>query len=83
MGRLLEDGRLKGHPYELIPVGLNGVLTGLNKLKDGKASAVKYIYRIEDMRDVTMLGAAAQQETEGPTPGKPHSFSDFPFPSRG
>ncbi|KAI1656088.1 GroES-like protein [Daldinia decipiens] len=52
-GRLLEAGKLKGHPYEVIPGGLNSVLTGLNKLKDGQASGVKYVYRIEESGDVT------------------------------
>jgi NADPH:quinone reductase-like Zn-dependent oxidoreductase len=48
LGRLLQDGRLKAHPYEVIPGGLNGVITGLKNLRDGKASAVKYVYRIEE-----------------------------------
>ncbi|KAI3325841.1 GroES-like protein [Xylariaceae sp. AK1471] len=42
LGRLLEDGRLKPHPFEIIPGGLHGVLTGLQKLRDGEASAVNY-----------------------------------------
>ncbi|KAH8645503.1 zinc-binding oxidoreductase-like protein ToxD [Xylariales sp. PMI_506] len=52
LGRLLEDGRLDAHPYEVIPGGLDGVLTGLQKLRDGKASAVKYVYRIEETENV-------------------------------
>jgi NADPH2:quinone reductase len=48
LGYLLESGRLKAHPYEIIPGGLNGVITGLKNLKEGKASALKYVYRIED-----------------------------------
>jgi NADPH:quinone reductase-like Zn-dependent oxidoreductase len=52
MGHLLEDGRLKCHPYEVIPGGLNGVLTGLKNLKNGKASAIKYVYRIDETGDV-------------------------------
>lgn len=48
LARLLEDGRLTAHPYEVVPGGLNGVLTGLKNLKSGKASAVKYLYRIKE-----------------------------------
>ena len=85
LGRLLEDGRLKAHPYEVIPGGLNGVLIGLQKLKDGKASAVKYVYRIEDTEDAPMLGAASAQETGGQPLGSQsrqdsHPLEVFPFP---
>ncbi|KAF2638306.1 groes-like alcohol dehydrogenase [Massarina eburnea CBS 473.64] len=52
LGRLLADGRLKAHPYEVVSGGLKCVLTGLQNLKDGKASAMKYVYRIEDTGDV-------------------------------
>ncbi|EUC39669.1 hypothetical protein COCMIDRAFT_41841 [Bipolaris oryzae ATCC 44560] len=48
MGLLLESGRLKGHPYEVVPGGLKGVIAGLQNLRDGKASGVKYVYRIEE-----------------------------------
>jgi NADPH:quinone reductase-like Zn-dependent oxidoreductase len=44
----LKEGWFTGHPYEVIPGGLNGVRTGLQNLKDGKASAVKYVYRIAE-----------------------------------
>lgn len=44
----LREGTFTGHPYEVIPGGLNGVERGLLNLKEGKASAVKYIYKIED-----------------------------------
>ena len=85
LGRLLEDGRLKAHPYEVIPGGLNGVLTGLKNLRDGKASAVKYVYRIEDTEDAPMLGAGSGQGTDGqPWGSQPrqssHPLRTFPFP---
>ncbi|EXJ88209.1 hypothetical protein A1O1_05139 [Capronia coronata CBS 617.96] len=48
----LKEGWFKGHPFEVVPGGLDGVQTGLNNLKDGKASAVKYVYRIEDTEGV-------------------------------
>ncbi|KAF2666972.1 GroES-like protein [Microthyrium microscopicum] len=44
--RALDDGRLKGHPYEIIPGGLEGVGKGLKNLEEGKASGVKYVYKI-------------------------------------
>lgn len=42
----MADGSLKGHPYEIIPGGLDGIHTGLEKLKNGDASALKYVYEI-------------------------------------
>ncbi|KAI1854095.1 hypothetical protein JX265_003582 [Neoarthrinium moseri] len=46
--KLLEDGRLKAHPYEVVPGGLDGVLTGLRNLRDGKNSGFKYVFRIKE-----------------------------------
>lgn len=48
----LGEGWFKAHPYEVIPGGLNGVKQGLENLRDGKASAVKYIFKIEDTEGV-------------------------------
>lgn len=48
MERGLLEGWFRGHPHEVVPGGLNGVETGLSNLKAGKASAVKYVYRIEE-----------------------------------
>ena len=48
MSKGLREGWFKTHPYEVIPGGLNGVEIGLKNLKEGKASAVKYVYRIAD-----------------------------------
>ncbi|KAM0510924.1 hypothetical protein ACHAPE_010400 [Trichoderma viride] len=42
----LKDGWLKGHPYEVVPGGLEGLQHGLESLRDGKASGTKYVYRI-------------------------------------
>ena len=86
LSRLLQDGRLKAHPYEVIPGGLNGVLIGLKKLRDGKASAVKYVYRIEDHTDAPTLGAPSEQGTGGQPSGSQsrqisHPLGKFPFPS--
>ncbi|KIW16766.1 hypothetical protein PV08_03956 [Exophiala spinifera] len=44
----LQEGWFSGHPYELLPGGLHAVQKGLENLREGKASAVKYVYRIDD-----------------------------------
>jgi NADPH:quinone reductase-like Zn-dependent oxidoreductase len=46
--RGLDEGWLKPHPVEVVPGGLAGVETGLKNLRDGKASAVKYVFRIAE-----------------------------------
>jgi threonine dehydrogenase-like Zn-dependent dehydrogenase len=46
----LKAGWFCGHPFEVIPGGLDGVQEGLEKLRDGKNSATKYVYRIEETR---------------------------------
>lgn len=46
----LKDGWFSGHPVEVVPGGLNGVQTGLQSLRDGKASAVKYVCRIAETK---------------------------------
>jgi hypothetical protein len=51
--RGLQDGWFKAQPQEVIPGGLGGVKTGLERLKDGTASAVKYIYKISDTEGVS------------------------------
>ena len=50
--RGLQKGYFKGHPYQIIPGGLGGVQEALQGLKDGKASAVKYVVRIADTEGV-------------------------------
>jgi NADPH2:quinone reductase len=44
----LREGWFKGHPVEVVPGGLAGIEQGLRNLKAGKASAVKYVFRIAD-----------------------------------
>lgn len=44
----LHEGWFKGHPFEVVKGGLEGVEGALKNLKDGKASAVKYVFRIAD-----------------------------------
>ncbi|KAF2139997.1 uncharacterized protein K452DRAFT_59154 [Aplosporella prunicola CBS 121167] len=48
MARMLQEGKLKPHPHEVVPGGLDGVSQGLQNLKAGKASAVKYVFRITE-----------------------------------
>lgn len=75
----MADGRLTGHPYEVIPGGLNGILLGLQKLRDGKASGVKYVYRIEETGDV-LLRVQGEQKG-GEKKENMHPMRHFPFPS--
>lgn len=44
----LEEGWFKPQPQEVVPKGLDGVETALTNLKEGKANAVKYVFKIED-----------------------------------
>jgi hypothetical protein len=46
--RGLRDGWFKGHPYEVRHGGLGAVEQALTDLKNGKASAVKYVFRIQE-----------------------------------
>jgi len=43
----LEDGWSKLHPY-VVEGGLAGIEKALTDLKEGKASATKYVFRIRD-----------------------------------
>lgn len=51
-GRGLAEGWLKPRPYEVVPGGLEGVEQALVNLKAGKASAIKYVFRIADTKGV-------------------------------
>jgi NADPH2:quinone reductase len=44
--RGLAQGWFAPHPHEVVPGGLDGVETGMKKLRDGEASAVKYVFQI-------------------------------------
>ena len=50
--RGLDKGNFKPHPYEVVPGGLAGVQSALQNLKEGKASAVKYVFRLGDTEGV-------------------------------
>jgi NADPH2:quinone reductase len=47
-GQGLKEGWFKAHPYEVVPGGLKGIPEALTNLREGKASAVKYLFKIED-----------------------------------
>ncbi|KAF1916460.1 zinc-binding oxidoreductase-like protein ToxD [Ampelomyces quisqualis] len=49
LARGLAEGFFKPHPHEVIPGGLDGVEEGLRNLKEGKASGVKYVFRIGEV----------------------------------
>ncbi|KAB2573747.1 Protein TOXD [Lasiodiplodia theobromae] len=46
LGRALQEGWFKPHPHQVVDGGLDGVHDALLNLKDGKASAFKYVLRI-------------------------------------
>ena len=50
MTRGLKEGWFRGHPYEVVPGGLDGVQEGLKRLKAGEASAKKFVYRISETK---------------------------------
>lgn len=53
LARGLGEGWFKPHPVEVVPGGLGGVQSALEKLRDGEASAVKYVFRIADTEGVS------------------------------
>ncbi|KAF4810179.1 Trans-enoyl reductase fsr4 [Colletotrichum siamense] len=48
LGKGLQDGWLKPHPLKVVPGGLAGIESGLKDLREGKASGMKFVYRIEE-----------------------------------
>lgn len=46
--RALQQGTFSGHPYEVRDGGLEGMEQALKDLKNGKASAVKFVFKIGD-----------------------------------
>lgn len=53
IARAVQEGWLKPHPYEVVAGGLGGVGGALRNLKEGKASAIKYVFRIADTQGVS------------------------------
>jgi hypothetical protein len=54
-GRGLQEGWFEAHPQEVVPGGLEGIQQALTNLKEGKASAVRYVFRIADTHGVPKL----------------------------
>ncbi|EED23788.1 zinc binding dehydrogenase, putative [Talaromyces stipitatus ATCC 10500] len=48
ISRLLAEEKLKPHPFEVLPKGLESVAEGIQLLYDRKVSAQKLVYRIAD-----------------------------------
>ncbi|KAH7397358.1 chaperonin 10-like protein [Pyrenochaeta sp. MPI-SDFR-AT-0127] len=48
IGRLLAEGTLTGHPFEIMPGGLESVGDGVRRLFENSVSAKKLVYRIAD-----------------------------------
>ena len=48
LSRFLERDAFKGHPYQVVPGGLNAVLPIFENLKASKNSALKYVFRVRD-----------------------------------
>ncbi|KAF2748502.1 GroES-like protein [Sporormia fimetaria CBS 119925] len=48
IARGMAEGWFKPHPVEVVKDGLGGLKGALENLRDGKASAVKYVFRIAD-----------------------------------
>ncbi|UKZ76660.1 hypothetical protein TrVFT333_004369 [Trichoderma virens FT-333] len=48
LSHLLADGKIKPHPVEVLPDGLNGIISGVQALYDRKVSAKKLVARIGD-----------------------------------
>lgn len=44
--RKIAEGAFSAHPHQVVPGGLAGVAEGLTNLREGRASAVKYVFRI-------------------------------------
>lgn len=43
---MLRQGSYSGHPFEVIPGGLNGVSEGLNRIRNGQSGGKKFVYQI-------------------------------------
>jgi len=57
IARGLQEGWFRAQPQEVVPGGLGGVQQALENLKAGKASAVKYVFRIGETEGVKREGS--------------------------
>jgi len=46
--KLLEEGKYKAHPLDVRPGGLNGVIDGMEDMRQGKVSGKKLVYRVTE-----------------------------------
>jgi len=46
VAKMLADGKLTGHPFEVVDGGLEGVGGGLKMLKAGQAKGFKYLFKV-------------------------------------
>ena len=46
--RMVAEGKFGGHPHEIIAGGLDGVVTGLRRLRDNDAKGMKFVYKISE-----------------------------------
>lgn len=46
--KLLEEGKVRGHPVSVREGGLRGVIEGLEDLREGRVSGEKLVYRVAD-----------------------------------
>lgn len=53
----LKEGWFKPHPHQVVPGGLKGLEQALQILKDGKASATKYVFRISETKELNEPGS--------------------------
>lgn len=44
--KLIEENRIKAHRHEVREGGLDGILTGLDDMRNGRISGFKVVYRI-------------------------------------
>ncbi|KAF2451796.1 GroES-like protein [Karstenula rhodostoma CBS 690.94] len=73
---LLEERRVVGHPFEVVPGGLHGVLTGLRRLYEGRVSAVKLVYRIGETGE---LGVVRLDGEDKKVAAVSNVIAEFPF----
>lgn len=59
VSRMLARGDFEGHPTEVIPNGLDGVQVGLQRLKNGEAKGVKYVYRISETHGLACVNGSS------------------------
>ncbi|KAH8892328.1 GroES-like protein, partial [Thozetella sp. PMI_491] len=52
ISRGLRQGWFRGQRTQVVPGGLGGIQTALEGLKDGKASGMKYVFRIEETEGI-------------------------------